>query len=305
MMSASAEFADVGALAPRATVEMAGVNIGYVSRVSVDGAQARVTLRFPRSAHVPANVVAQVRRAAVLGPQLIELIVPTAHSGQPVPLLADNQRIATTVVRPDLEDLVRSGTDLIGALSTSELARVLQAGAQGFGGRGAQLHQAIDDLDVILAGYASRTQEITKLLGDIDTLTSSIGPAAQADAEALGNLARATAVLDDQRQRLVDLLSSLDRASQQGIALLSTELPQIADQLVMLRSTTQALANQQVALGRLLVYLQGHNATLSEATVNNFVQVLNDFVICGVPGGGEDKTSPLNSCTNVPAPPAP
>jgi len=298
-MDATAEFSDVGSLAHNATVEMAGVNIGTVTHISVDGAVARLTMRFPISARVPAGVVAQVRRAAILGPQLIELVIPPGTP--PEPLLANHARITTTDVRPDLEDLVKSGQDLIGALDTTELAKLVQESAQGFGGEGARLRQTIDDLNVVLAGYASRDQVIVSLIQDLDRFASSTGPAAQANAEALSNLARAAAVLDDQRIRLTNLLSALDTVSLQGVAFLSTQLPQIADQLLALRTTTQALANQQAALGNILTYLKGHNAATSLATVNGFIQVLNDFVICGLPNhqGGDNPSSPLNACTAV------
>ena len=303
MMTATAEFTDVGSLASNATVEMAGVSIGHVTHIRVDGAKAKLTLKFPKSARVPADVVAQVRRGAILGPQLIELVIPA--NSPPEPLLTDNGAISSTTVRPDLEDLIKSGTDLIGALSTSQLAQLLQEGARGFGGEGGTLHQVIDNLDTVLSGYATRTAAITSIVKDLDTLSSSLGPAAEANAEALANLARAATILDSQRVRLTNLLSALDSVSQQGAALLSTQLPQIADQLLALRNVTQAVANQQHALAVILQYLKGHNASTANATINNFIQVLNDFVVCGLgKAGGEDPTSPLNSCSNVPSPAA-
>ena len=302
-MTATAEFSDVGSLAPNATVEMAGVRIGHVSHIRVDGASAKLTLVFPKSARVPADVVAQVRRGAILGPQLIELIIPP--NSPPEPLLADKATITSTSVRPDLEDLIKSGSDLLGALSASQLAQLLQEGARGFGGEGGTLHQVIDNLDVVLTGYASRTAQITSIINDLNTFTSSIGPAAQANAQAIANLAKAAAILDEQRTRLTSLLGALDSVSQQGAAILSTQLPQIADQLTALRDVTQAVANQQHALGVLLTFLKGHNSATANATVNNFIQVLNDFIVCGLgKAGGEDPTSPLNACTNVPGPPA-
>jgi phospholipid/cholesterol/gamma-HCH transport system substrate-binding protein len=300
MMTATAEFSDVGSLASNATVEMAGVSIGHVIHIKVDGARAKLTLRFPKSVRVPAGVVAQVRRGAILGPQLIELVIPPNIPAEP--LLADKATITVTTVRPDLEDLIKSGTDLIGALSTSQLAQLLQEGARGFGGEGGTLHQVIDNLNIVLSGYASRTAAITSIVKDLNTLTSSLGPAAEANAQAIANLAQAATILDAQRVRLTNLLSALDTVSQQGVAILSTQLPQIADQLVGLRNVTQAVANQQHALGVILTYLEGHNAATGNATVNNFIQVLNDFIVCGLgKAGGEDPASPLNACTNVPS----
>jgi virulence factor Mce-like protein len=296
-MTATAEFTDVGALASNATVEMAGVHIGHVSHIQVDGTKAKLTLVFPRSVRVPAGVVAQVRRGSILGPQLIELIIPPSVPAEP--LLADKGVIETTDVRPDLEDLIKTGTDVIGALSASQLAELLQEGAKGFGGEGGTLHQVIDNLNTVLAGYASRTSAITSVIQNLDTFSSELGPAAQANAQAISNLAQTVSILDAQRVRLTNLLSALDTVSQQGVALLATQLPQIADQLLALRNVTQAVANQQTALGTILSSLPGHNLATSDATVNNFIQVLNDFIICGLPGGGEIVGNPVSSCSAV------
>jgi virulence factor Mce-like protein len=298
MMTATAEFTDVGALASNATVEMAGIHIGHVSHIQVDGPKAKLTLVFPKSVRVPAGVVAQVRRGSILGPQLIELIIPPSVPA--VPLLADKAVIESTDVRPDLEDLIKSGTDVIGALSASQLAQLVQEGAKGFGGEGGTLHQVIDNLDTVLTGFASRTAAITSIIKDLDTFSSALGPAAQANAQAISNLAQAASILDTQRIRLTNLLSALDTVSSQGVALLAGQLPQIADQLLALRNVTQAVANQQAALGTILASLQGHNLATADATVNNFIQVLNDFIICGLGKAGGSDNSPLNACTNVP-----
>ena len=299
-MQASATFSDVGDLPNGGSVEMVGVIIGHVTAITLDHNRARLTLRFARSAHVPAAVRAEVRQASLLGPKVINL-VPTSDAPNQ-PLLADKAVITDAQVVPTLQDLVKAGTDVIGALSGSELATVVAEGAKGFGGKGPELHQTLDDLNTVMAGFASHTATITKLLGDLDQLSASLAPNAGANAQALSNLAATVAVLDQEKQKLTDLIGSLNQVSAQGADLLAQHLPQIENQLTALKSVTQAVANQQAAFGGVLTYLKGHNAATSLGTVNDFIQVLNDFVICGVPGGGEDPTSPLNACSYVPSP---
>ena len=301
MMTVSAEFPDVGSLAHNAAVELAGVNVGYVSHIALQGDHARLTLKIPRSAHVPASAYAQVRRAAILGPQVIEIVIPPGAPAEP--LLADHADLpqSSNQVRPDLEDLIKTGTDVIGALSASDVARLLQENAAGFGGEGPTLHLVIDNLNTVLSGYASRTATITQLVKDLNSFSSALAPNAQADAEAVANLAKATAILDSQKERLTNLLIALDNVSQQGASILRTQLPQIDDQLLALRQVTQAVANQQQGLASILANLQGHNHSTASATYNGFIQVIIDLIVCGVPGGGEDPNSPANSCHNVPA----
>ena len=320
-ITVTAEFSDVNALEHRATVEMNGVDVGVVSHIAVDGALARLTMSIKRSAHVPADVTPVIRQPSLLGPDVVELVVPAgapaAGSLQTGTLQIGPLRAGAVLAdaarpgrfQPDLETLVHSGTDLLGALGaegTTALARVISEGAQGFGPEGGDLRAVLDDLGTVVSGYASRTRTIDTLLQHLDTFASNLGPSAQADAEAVTNLAATTAVLDRQKDRLIGLLRSLSAVSVQGSSLLHADLGLITTQLTGLESVTRGLADQQDALGRVLHYLNGHNlATSRGGDLNNdYLQVLGDFVVCGLPGGGEVATSPLDSCANVPQPSA-
>ena len=57
-------------------------------------------------------------------------------------------------------------------------------------------------------------------------------------------------------------------------------------------------------LVRILQNIPGHNLNVPTAVRDNFVQVLNDVVVCGFPGGGEQDT-PVYTCTNKYAEPIP
>lgn len=304
VLTVTGDFVDINALEHRATVEMNGVTVGVVSHIQVDGNLAKLTMSIKRSARVPADVVADIRRASLLGPDVVELTPPPNSTA---PLLADHAVLASAAnpgkFLPDFESLVHAGNDLLGTLGaegTSALARVVAEGAKGFGPEGGDLRIVLDSLDTVMAGYATRTQTITTLLQNLDRFASTLAPNAQANGEALSNLARTTEVLDRQKDRLVSLLGSLSAVSLQGSQLLDADLGQITDQLNSLRSVTQALANQQASLGQVVTFLNGHNLATSRGVShpNDYTQVLNDFVVCGLPGhaGGDKPGDPLNSC---------
>ena len=303
-ITVTGDFVDVNALEHRATVEMNGVNVGVVSHIQVDGSLAKLTMKIKRSAHVPANVVADIRRASLLGPDVVELTPPPGSSAPP---LADHAVLADAAspakFLPDFETLVHAGNDLLGTLGaegTSALARVVAEGAKGFGPEGGDLRVVLDSLNTVVSGYATRTQTITTLLQSLDTFSSTLSPNAQANVEALSNLARTTEVLDRQKDRLIALLTSLSTVSTQGSQLLEADLGQITTQLNGLRSVTQAVADQQASLANILIYLNGHNLATSRGVShpNDFTQVLNDFVVCGLPNhaGGDVPGDKLNSC---------
>jgi phospholipid/cholesterol/gamma-HCH transport system substrate-binding protein len=297
-MTAVAVFDDVADMANGALVQMADVKIGQVTSIKLVGSRARVSMTFERAARVPLDVTARVRRTSVIGEKFIELRPDTEDVN--APLLRDGATIKKSEVVPDLEQLVGSGTAVFGALSASELGTLIAENAKGFGGKGATLAALIDDLDRIMAGFRTRTDTVTRLVDAIDELASDLSPSARANAEAIANLATTTQILNEQRQALVNLLTSLRDLAIQGRSILEQHRGQVGDQLAALRSVTEAIAARQRDLGLLLVNLPIHNEALRRAVVEDFVQVLNDFVVCGLPNGGEVPDSPLNSCTFVP-----
>ncbi len=305
-ITVTAWFSDVNALEHHATVEMNGITVGRVSHIATDGVRARLTLSLTRSSHVPANAVPVIRTPSLLATEVVELQVPPGPAAGP---LQDHAVLADAVhparLQPDLETLVKAGNDLLGTLGaagTSALAQVISENAQGFGPEGADLRAVLDNLNTVVTGYAGQTGTIDTLLHNLDTFASGVGPAAQADAQALSNLAGAVEVLDRQKDRLVDLLNSLNNVSTQGSQLLNADLARITDQLTGLASVTRALADQQNNLARVVQYLNGHNLSTFRGVDRNddFTQVLNDFIICGLPGGGEVPNDPVNSCSRVP-----
>jgi phospholipid/cholesterol/gamma-HCH transport system substrate-binding protein len=300
-ISATVTFDDVADMANGALVELADVAIGKVESIKLVGNRARLHLRFRADAKVPLDVTARVRRTSVIGEKFVELRPNTTDLD--APLLPDGAVITRAEVVPDLEQLVGSGTAVFSAISSTKLATLIAENAQGFGGNGAVLSKLLDDLERITAGFRSRTTTVATLIDALDQLGSDLGPRARANAQALANLATTTQILSDQRQELVALITSLKNLSVEGRSIFDQHLAQVGNQLRALRSVTQAVADRQRDLGLLLVNLPGHNEALRRGTVDDFVQVLNDFIVCGLPNGGEDPTSPLNSCSYVPQAP--
>lgn len=300
--TAYASFADVADMAPGAPVELHDVAIGHVTSIRLVNDKARLTLRFRKDLALPAELTARVRRTSVLGEKYVELRPDTTDKS--APRLADGATIARTEVVPDFENLVASGTAVFGAVSSSQLAGLISEGAQGFGGKGPELRALLDRLDTVTTGYKAHTDSIRTLITSLDDLSSTVGPSAKAQADAIANLAETTRILADQRDRLVDLLGSLGSLAKQGNGILDAHFAEVERQFQALRVLSQAIADREDDLGRFLHYLPLHNAATQTGVRDDFLQVLNDFVVCGLPTaiGGEDPTSPLNACTYVPQP---
>ena len=297
-LHATTTFEDVADLAPGAPVFMADVRIGNVTGIDLSegGDEATLELSFDESAQVPEAVEARLRRTSPLGEKFVELR-PTTDDPD-APLLEDGATIERTEVVADFEDVVASGTDVFAALGASEIASLLQEGAEGFGGQGANIRSLLDNLSTVVGGYADNTDELSTLITSIDDLASDVGPAARSHARALTQLATTTRILDEQSTQLLDLVDSLSELSEQGGSILREHFERISHQIQGLRSVTRAVRRGQAGLANLLEYTDEHNMALTLGTEGEFSNVLNDFVFCGVPGGGEGPG--VNDCHDGP-----
>jgi ABC-type transporter Mla subunit MlaD len=208
--------------------------------------------------------------------------------------------ITDTQVVPGIQQLVSAGSEVFGAVNAAQLAQVIDNGAQGFGGQSAQLRQLLDEFGTVLQGYASRSSEIQSVVDQMNQFSATLAPNAQANAQAVTNLAQTTSILSQQSDRFVQLLRSLNDLAVQGRSILDTGVQQTEDQINALSAVAHQLAGHQQDLAKLLVYLPGANHTLAALTVNNFAQVLNDVIVCGVPGGGADARWATTTCGGGP-----
>jgi len=102
--SVSAEFDSVSGLKPGARVEVAGVEVGKVDRISLDpksGDRAVALLKIKSGVNITDDVIASVRTSGIIGDKFIKL-----KPGGSDKFLTDNGKIRETESAIDIEELV-------------------------------------------------------------------------------------------------------------------------------------------------------------------------------------------------------
>jgi phospholipid/cholesterol/gamma-HCH transport system substrate-binding protein len=300
--TATAVFSDVGDLANGAQVQLADVPVGSVSNIALDGNKAKVTLTFDNNVRIPADVTADIARTTILGDQFVQLNVPKSQTGAgaaTAPQLANDAVIAKTSTAADVEQLVAAGASVFGAISTTELEQIIQAGGQGFTGQAASLKAFLENLDAVTTTYSQHTSEITSAVNGLNSLSATLAPASGATATALDNLSKTVQILADNSQQFENLLQSLDNLSTQGRSLLENYYPQIVTQLQTLAAVSSQVAQHQSDLAALLSAIPVANANLPNAVRNGYVQLYENIIICGIPGLGQNNTQPAFSCAKT------
>lgn len=100
----SAQFDSVSGLKPGARVEVAGVEVGKVDRISLDpksGDQAVALLKIKTGVNITDDVIASVRTSGIIGDKFIKL-----KPGGSDRFLTNNGKIRETESAIDIEELV-------------------------------------------------------------------------------------------------------------------------------------------------------------------------------------------------------
>lgn len=291
-IEATARFSDIGDLALDAPVTMADIKVGHVADIRLAGDEALVTVGLDPEARVPQDVVARVRRTSVLGERIIDLVVPE-DLPYSAPLLEDGDSISDTVVRSDLENLVDEGVDVLGALSASQIAVMIEEGARAFGGQGQELANLLSNYKDIVHVYAGKSKEISSLIGSLRRFNETIAARSEAHAQGIVNAARSLEVLKEESGRLERAIVSLNRLSVGGRSILDSHLDEMERFFQNARVIFGVLAEEQGALRSLLKWAPGHNYNTQAVEFTEMNQVIQDFVICGL---NDDPQNPARSC---------
>jgi len=94
-------FSNVGGLKVGSSIEIAGVNVGRVTSVSLDDYQAHVVLNLPKDLKIQEDAIASVKTRGLIGEKYIE-ITP----GGSEKIIKPGSRIQDTQPAIDMEDLI-------------------------------------------------------------------------------------------------------------------------------------------------------------------------------------------------------
>jgi phospholipid/cholesterol/gamma-HCH transport system substrate-binding protein len=288
----SAKFTDVGDLAPGAPVMMADVPVGQVKSIQLSGNEALVDMSIEPSAHVPQGVVARVRRTSLLGERIIDLFVPSSVSTN-APLLRDGSTIAKTESRPDLEDLVRSGTNVLQPIAAGEIATLVNEGARGFGGQGQNLKTLLGSFHTIVHAYAGRTDQIASVIDSLNQFNGTLAQHASAQAASIANSAKALGVLRDESDKLIAAVKALTRLAHGARGILDKHSDEMIRFFRQMRVILGVLKSEQASIAGTLRWAPHHNRNTQLVDYQQFNQVLQDFVICGM---NDDPHDPSRKC---------
>jgi phospholipid/cholesterol/gamma-HCH transport system substrate-binding protein len=211
-----AEFSEAGGLQKGDEVRIAGVKVGEVKEITLDGNVVQVEFLIDKGVEFGPDTEADIRVKTLLGDMFIGLVpdgsgqlnpgstIDIAHTNAPYDVVAAFSDLSETTTQIDTGQLAHAFDAVSGMLEqTPEEIRGTLTGlsqlSRNIAARDAQVNSLLQNLDKVSGVLADRNQELVKLFKDGSVLFSAVA----ARREAIHNLLVATQQLSGQLRGLV------------------------------------------------------------------------------------------------------
>ncbi len=253
-LTVNARFPSVAGLDRKAAVRIAGVRIGKVEAISLDGSEAVLTLSLDPQVRLHEGAVAQVTSLGMLGDKYIEIL--PGDTGRPL-LPAGTELGGSTT--PSFDDVMRVATD-IGA-DVKEVTEALR-GSIG----GAQGEEAIEE---IVRNIRDLTASLKVLIAEnqinVNRTTANFAEFSATLRDEMPRITEKMNLLADQLNEVVGENRDDLQASMGNIREITDRLQVSADNL---NQITGKIASGEGSIGKLVN---------DETTVENFNETLNSI----------------------------
>ena len=279
-----ADFADAAGLKKGDDVRVAGVKVGSVTSVSLDGAKVRVGLRVGSGIHVGPQSRAEIKIKTLLGQKYVALT--PAGSGT----LQGDITLANTQTPLDVTQAFIGLGERAGQIDTHQLAQAFDTLAATFKDTPPYVHSSLRGLERLSTSIASRDNELHALLARANGVTQTL---ASRDAQVAKLINDSNLILQtvyQQRTVVHNLLVDTAAVSRQLAGLVRENRAVIGPALNHLHSTLQILQRNQDNLDETI--------HLAAPFIRDFTDVLGngrwfETVLWNLPGGL------VNGCTTL------
>jgi phospholipid/cholesterol/gamma-HCH transport system substrate-binding protein len=240
-----AVFDSVAGLDDKATVRIAGVRVGHVDGVGLDGRKARVTLVLEKPLNLPAGTHARIASLGLLGEKYVEL-VPGPAGGPPLPPDA----VLPGITPPSFDDAMAQ---------LSEIGESVQkvTGSLAGGDLGGSINRLVSDLQ------ATSEQIRLMVMENRMALRSTISNADAASA----TLARELPRLADQMNRTLASIQTILAENRGNVAGSTANIREITDKLQTsvdnLNKISGKIASGEGTVGKLVNSEEAYDSVVS------------------------------------------
>ncbi|MFD4264607.1 MCE family protein [Rhodococcus sp. NPDC058481] len=240
-----AQFTEAAGLKPSNEVRIAGVKVGKVTAVELDGDKVEVAFKV-KDAWVGDQTTASIQIKTILGQKYLALDPRGSENLD----ASDTIPLERTTSPYDVLDAFGDATTTLDAIDVPQLAQSMETLSEAFSGTPADIRASLDGVTRLSKTIGSRDEELRKLL-DATAGTSKVLADRNAEfTQLIGSAGLLLGELNSRQQSISQLLSGTQRLSQQLTGLVRENEAQIGPALEQLRGVVQILQDNNDNLNR-------------------------------------------------------
>jgi phospholipid/cholesterol/gamma-HCH transport system substrate-binding protein len=291
-MTLYAVFEDVGDLVTLSNVQQSDAVIGRVTKLELDGWNARVTMQLNDGVVLPQGTRAVVRSTSLLGEKFVDL-EPPAGGPPGAARLRDGDTIGVTRTSkaPELEEVFSELGGILASGALSDLGALTTAAARIVEGQELQIGRVLDGTQLLVASLAAQRDALAEALDRLGSSASTLAGGTDTVNRFLQTSDQALSTLAAQRSQLEQLVVNLAHLGRPQAQFFDEYKDEVDRQLKALVAVIDKLHEARPQLDSALARLPQFARLFADAAPGDYVQL--DVFIEGFPdlGGGSGAGS--------------
>jgi phospholipid/cholesterol/gamma-HCH transport system substrate-binding protein len=241
----TAQFSEAAGLKPSSEVRIAGVKVGKVTAVELDGDHVNVDFKVT-DAWVGNETSASIQIKTILGQKYLALDPRGSDSlnpNDPIPL-------ERTTSPYDVVEAFSAAAETVGDIDSDQLAESMVTLSQAFEGTPSEIRASLDGVSRLSETIASRDQELRKLFDATGTTTKVLADRNAEFNRLITDAGLLLAELNSRQQSISQLLTGTQRLSQQLTGLVRENEATIGPALEQLNGVVEILKANNENLDR-------------------------------------------------------
>ncbi|MEA2452056.1 MAG: phospholipid/cholesterol/gamma-HCH transport system substrate-binding protein [Actinomycetota bacterium] len=202
----TADFRDAAGLTAENQVRVAGIKVGSVADIQLDGDHVHVTMEIDKGTQIPKGAFAEIKLATILGTKFVDI---EAKGGAPYMEDGDSIALEDTAIPYEIYQASNQGTNLLEDLDGPALNDALVELTKLINTSKVELGEALAGLNELGAGLNDKEEDIRSLLANSNDLTALLAD----EGDEINNLiVSSDAVLSSLAQKREEIQSLLEAA---------------------------------------------------------------------------------------------
>jgi phospholipid/cholesterol/gamma-HCH transport system substrate-binding protein len=255
----SAYFAEAGGLRSGASVQVAGLRVGQVSSIDLDGMRVLVSFDVDKSVHLGERTEAAIRTKSLLGAKVLN-ITPRGE-GQ----LTTTIPVERTTAPYQLPDALGDLTTTISGLNTNAVSDALATLAHTFQDTPADLKSAVAGVARFSQTLDARDAQLRNLLANANKATAVLAEHADQVAGLVADTNALLAHLQTQSGALEHISRNLSAFARQLSGFIADNKTQLHPALDKLNGVLTIVDNRKERIQQAIKYLNAYAMSLGES----------------------------------------